>query len=97
MSRARDNWRMYGPPLVAAIMFAIAAAQYAWAQQWERFLVPMACATFGFACTAASDEVADWTGRYRWTYDSFWTYPPSWIRVLGFGLLIYASVLGFRR
>lgn len=78
-------------------MFAIAAAQYGWLHQWKRLLVPIACAAFGFACAAASEEVADWTARYGWTYESFWTYPPTWIRFLGFGLRIYADIFGFRR
>lgn len=97
MTRLRDNWQMYGPALIAAIMFAMAMAQYAWLCQWERQLVPMACAAFGFACAAASEEVADWTGRYGVTYESFWTYPTTLIRLFGFGLLIYADFFGFRR
>jgi hypothetical protein len=97
VSRSKDNLQIYGPPALAVVLFAIAIAQYVWIGQWERLLVPMACAALGFVCAIASHEVADWTGSYRWTYDTYWTYPPTWVRTFGWMVLVYVDVFGFRR
>ena len=51
--------------------------------------------TFGYVCVVASHEVADWTGRFGWSYQSFWTYPPTYVRFFGFVLLIGAILFGF--
>jgi hypothetical protein len=94
--RLRESLRMYWPHLVAAVLFAIALAQYVWIGHWEALARPMAFAAFGFACAVASHEVADWTGQYGWSYESFWTYPPVWVRAAGFAILAAVDVFGFR-
>ena len=86
---------MYWPHALAAILFAIVAWKYVARAQWEAYLNPMVTATFGFSCVVASDEVADWTGRYGWTYQSFWTYPPNYVRFFGFVLLAGTLLFGF--
>jgi hypothetical protein len=88
---------MYGLPAVAVVLFAVAIGQYAWIGQWLRLYRPMALATVGFMSAVASHEMADWTGTFGWSYDNFWSYPPTWVQVFGFGVLIYADLFGFRR
>ena len=95
MSRLSDNMQMYWPHVVAALLLGVAVWQYVSLGQWEAYLKPMATAAFGFVCVAASHEVADWTGRYGWTYQSFWTYPPTYVRFFGFVLLLGAALFGF--
>jgi hypothetical protein len=95
MSRANDNVQMYWPHVVATILFAIAVWKYVSLAQWELNLKPIAFATFGFVCVVASHEVADWTGRYGWTYQSFWTYPPTYVQFFGFVLLVGTNLFGF--
>jgi hypothetical protein len=95
--RFRETLRMYWPHLVATALFALALAQYVAIGRWEALVRPLAIAAFGFACAVASHEVADWTGHYRWSYDSFWTYPPAWVRAVGFVLLVAVDLFGFRR
>lgn len=95
MSRISDNVRMYWAHAVGTVLFVIAVWQYVSLSQWEAFLKPMALAALGFVSVVASDEVADWTGRYGWTYESFWSYPPTSVRFLGFVLLIGAILFGF--
>jgi len=97
MSQPRDNLQLYGPPAAALLLLAIAIGRYIVAARWEQNFVSLAFALFGFVSAVASDEVADWTGRYGWTSDSYWTYPPIWVRVSGFAILIAVIVLGFRR
>ena len=96
MSRLSDNVQMYWGHVVGTILFGIAVWQYVSLGQWESFLKPMALAVLGFVSIVASHEVADWTGRYGWTYDSFWTYPPTYVRFFGFVLLIGAILFGFK-
>jgi hypothetical protein len=86
---------MYWPHVVAAVLLAIAAWQYVSMAQWEPYLKWMAIAVFGFVCVVASDEVASWTGRYGWIYQSFWTYPPTYVRFFGFVLLAAVILFGF--
>jgi hypothetical protein len=87
---------MYWAHAVATLLFGIAVWKYVSLAQWNVFLKPMAFAGFGFVCVVASHEVADWTGRYGWTYDSFWTYPPTYVRFFGFVLLVGALIFGFK-
>jgi hypothetical protein len=95
MSRLKDNLRMYWPHLVAIVLFGISVWRYVTLAQWEVYLKSIALASFGFICVVASDEVADYSGRYSWTYDSFWTYPPTYVRFFGFVLLICVDLFGF--
>ena len=87
---------MYWAHAVDGLLFGIAVWRYVTLAQWEAFVKPMALAAFGFVCVVGSHEVADWTGRYSWTYDSFWTYPPTYIRFFGLTLLVGVLLLGFK-
>jgi hypothetical protein len=96
MGRIKDNAEMYWPHAVAIVLFALATWKYVSIGQWEAFLKPIALAALGFVSVVANHEVADWTGRYGWTHQSFWTYPPMYVRFFGFMLLIGALLFGFR-
>jgi hypothetical protein len=87
---------MYCAHVVGAILFAFAVWRYFSLGQWEAYLIPMATAALGFACVVASHQVADWTGRYGWTYERFWTYPPMYVRFFGLALLLGAVLFGFK-
>lgn len=95
MGRWSDNLQMYWPHAVGTLLFAIVVWRYVSLGQWEAFWKPFAIGAFGYMCVIASHEVADWTGRYSWTYDSFWTYPPTYVRFTGFVLLLGVIVFGF--
>lgn len=86
---------MYWPQVVGTLLFAIVVWRYVALGRWEAFMQPFAWAGFGYLSVIASDEVANWTGRYGWTYDSFWTYPPTYVRCFGFILLIGVLLFGF--
>jgi hypothetical protein len=94
-SRLGDNLRMYWPHGLATILFVIAVWRYLTIGQWEAQLIAICAAAFGFVCVVASHEVADWTGRYGWTHESFWTYPPTYVRFVGFVFLGGALFFGF--
>lgn len=96
MSRWRENLQMYWAQAISLVLFGIALSRYVSIGRWEQHLPSMAWAAFGFDSAVASDEVADWTGRYGWTTDSFWTYPPTWVRVFGFMALVAVNLFGFR-
>jgi hypothetical protein len=96
MSRVKDNLQMYWPHAVGMFLFAFAVWRYVSIAQWEAYLKTFALAVFGFISVVASEEVASYSGRYGWTYDSFWTYPPTYIRSFGFFLLIVVDLFGFR-
>jgi hypothetical protein len=96
MSRVKDNLQMYWPHAVATILFAFAVWRYVSIAQWEAYLKTFAIAVFGFISVVASDEEASYSGRYSWTYDSFWTYPPAYVRSLGFVLLVAVDLFSFR-
>jgi hypothetical protein len=72
MSRSRDNLQMYGLPAVALVLFAIAVGQYIWIGQRVRLYRPMALAMVGLMSAVAGHEIADWTGTFGRSYDSFW-------------------------
>jgi hypothetical protein len=95
--RFRETLRMYWPHLVATALFGMAIAQYVAIGRWEALLRPIAVAALGYGCAVASYEVADWTGQYGWSYESFWTYPPAWVRAAGFVILVAVNLVGFRR
>jgi hypothetical protein len=86
---------MYWPALLALALFVPVAWRYIELAEWERYVVTLAVAAFGFVSTAAAEETAAWTGRYEWTYERFWTYPPNWIRSFGVVLLVGANLFGF--
>ena len=96
MSRVKDNLQMYWPHAVGILLLAIAVWRDISIAQWETYAKTVAIAAFGFVCVVASDEVASHTGRYGWTYDSFWTYPPTYVRFFGFVLLVAVDLFGFR-
>ncbi len=73
MSRLTDNLRLHWPLLVGLLLFLPAAWKYSSLGRWEAHVVSAAMGLYGRASTAFADEVASWTGRYGWTYQSSWT------------------------
>ncbi len=76
---------------LATPLFAYSVGRYVSVAQWEAHLDDVAGAAAGFLCVVAS-----WTGRYGWPYESFWTYPPTYVRFIGFVLLAVVALFGFR-
>jgi hypothetical protein len=95
MSRLKDTLSMHWPLAVGVALFVPAAWKYWSLGEWEAHVVSMALAAFGFVATVAPDEVSSWTGRYGWTYGSFWTYPPTYLRFVGLALQVGVLVWGF--
>jgi hypothetical protein len=83
MSQLKDNINMHWPIVAGLVLFAPAAWLYYSHGRWEEEITEGALAVFGLVCTIAPDEVAGWTGRYGWTYESFWSYPPTYLRFMG--------------
>ena len=96
MSRLKDNLRMHWPLLVGLVLFLPAAWMYYSLGRWEEYAVSAAMGLYGFVSTAFADEVASWTGRYGWTYQSFWTYPPTYVRFMGIAVQLGVLMFGFR-
>jgi hypothetical protein len=82
--------------VVGVILFVPAAWKYWSFGEWEAHAPSMALAVFGFAAMVAPDEVSSWTGRYGWTYESFWTYPATYVRLAGFAIQVGVLVWGFQ-
>jgi len=95
VSRLSDNISMYWPLVVGTLLFVPAAWRYYTLGQWEAHIYSAAAALFGYVAVIAPDELSSWTGRYGWTYESFWTYPATYVRFFGFTLLVGALVFGF--
>ena len=87
---------MYWPLIVGLVLFVPAAWKYYSLGLWELHIKSAALAVFGFLCTAFSDEVSSWSGRYGWTYEDFWTYPPTYLRFLGIVIQLGVLVFGFK-
>ena len=96
MSRFKDNLEMYSPLLVSLALFIPAAWKYYRLGQWEAYAVSAAFAALGFVSAAFPEEVSSWTGRYRWTYETFLTYPPTYVRFFGFVIQVCVLLFGFR-
>jgi hypothetical protein len=95
MGRWSETWRMYWPHAIATVLYAVVVWRYVSLGQWWEFFRPFATATFGYMCVVACAEVADWTGTFTWSYESFWTYPPTYVRLVGFVLLAGVILYGF--
>ncbi len=93
MELFKDILRQYWLNMVAFAIFVAALTRYVQLAKWEQHLVPFAVASFGFVCVVASDEVSDWTGRYGWTRQQWWQYPPNFVRFAGGVALVVASVM----
>lgn len=91
----RDNLLMYWPHVLALALFAPSAWRFFSAAAWERDAVWAVVAVGGLVSALAPDEVSSWTGRYGWTYESFWTYPPTYVRFAGLAMLTVALLFGF--
>ena len=96
MSRLKQNLQMYWPTLVGVLLFIPAAWQYYSLGMWEKYVADAALGLLAFVCVLAPEEVSSWTGRYGWTYDSFWTYPATYVRFFGFTMQIWVLLFGFR-
>lgn len=95
MSRLKDNLSIHWPLLLGLALLMPAAWMYIAMQDWEARISSAAIAVLGFVCTAFPDEVSSWTGRYGWTYESFWTYPSTYVRFCGILTQVLVLVLGF--
>jgi hypothetical protein len=89
--------RQYWLNLLACGVFAADVVRYVRLAEWEQRLAPFAFAAFGFVSVVASEEVADWTGRYGWTRQQWWQDPPSYVRFTGGVMLIVATIVLYRR
>jgi hypothetical protein len=96
MGRMRDNLAMYWPLPVGVALYGPIVWRYVAIGEWERHIASIAVGTLGFVSAVAADEVAEYTGRYGWTYESFWTYPPNWICVSGLLILVLVNLFGFQ-
>ena len=88
--------RQYWLNLLAAGVFAAYLIRYVRLAEWEPRLAPFAFAAFGFVSVVASQEVAEWTGRYGWTRQQWWQDPPSYVRFTGGVMLIVATIVLYR-
>ena len=96
MDLIRDFLRQYWLNFLAFLVFLAALVRYVGLAGWEQHLVPFAVAAFGFVCVVASDEVADWTGRYGWTRQQWRQYPSTFVRFAGGVALVVATVVLYR-
>jgi len=96
MSQLKHNLQMYGPAVIGILLFIPAAWRYYSLGMWEKYLVEAAISLLGFVSVLVPEEVSSWTGRYGWTYESFWTYPATYVRFLGFAALVGVLVFGFQ-
>ncbi len=78
-------------------MFLAALIRYVRLAGWEQHLLPFAYAAFGFVCVIASDEVAEWTGRYGWSRQQWRQDPGSFVRFAGGVVLVVATVVLYLR
>jgi len=97
MDLLKDIFRQYWLNMLGFAVFLAAALRYIRLAEWEQRLVPFALAAFGFVCVIASEEVAEWTGRYGWTREQWWQYPGSFVRLAGGVILIVATFVLFSR
>ncbi len=97
MDLSKNLVRQYGLNALALCVFLAALIRYVHLAGWEQNLVPFASSAFGFVCVVASDEVADWTGRYGWTRQQWWQYPGTFVRFAGGVALVAATVILYCR
>jgi len=96
MDTIKEFLRQFWLHIVAFAIFVAALVRYVQLAQWEQQLVPFASAAFGFVCVVASDEVAEWTGRYGWSRQQWWQYPGTFVRFAGGVALVVATVALYR-
>jgi hypothetical protein len=84
--------RQHWVNLLALAVFGAAVIRYVYLARWEEHLLLFAYAGLGFLCVVASEEVAEWTGRYGWTRQQWWEYPATWVRCFGGVALIIATI-----
>lgn len=80
---------------LAIAVFIIAGIRYLSLQRWGDFIVEIIVAWFGLLSILASSEVADFTGDYGWTRDEWWLSSENIVELIGWMLLIVASVRMF--
>ena len=83
MDLIKEFVRQYWLNMLAFAMFLAALIRYVHLAGWEQHLVPFASAAFGFVCVIASDEMAEWTGRYGWSRQQWRQHPSSFVRFAG--------------
>jgi len=96
MDLVKDVLRQYWLHIVALVIFAIAAVRF-W-QLPDRFghLRLFLLALGGVVAVIASDEFAEYTGRYGWTRSQFRIQPTWFVRLIGCLFLLWATVRLFR-
>jgi uncharacterized membrane protein len=57
----------------------------------EQHFLYLVVVVFGLTATLVPDEVADWSGRYGWTRQSFRVLPAEAVRWAGFGILVIVT------
>jgi hypothetical protein len=87
MNAFLDIVRQYWLNAIALIAFAFAAARYIHIADWEGRLIQVLLAFGGMVMVVASDEFADWTGRYGWTRNQWLQYPGWFVKLVGIILL----------
>jgi len=97
MDLIRGLVRQYWVNILALVVFLAALIRYVRLAGWEQHLVPFAWAAFGLVCVVASDEVAEWTGRYGWTRQQWWQHPSTFVRFSGGLILVVATVVLYCR
>lgn len=97
MELIKDFLRQYWINIIAFAVFLAALLRYIQLARWEQHFTPFAVAAFGFICVIASEEVAEWTGRYGWTRQQWWNYPSNYVRVAGGVALLVATVVLYSR
>ena len=95
MSRLKDNLIIWWPLAVGLVLFVPSAWKYYSLGQWIDQVDWAAFALLGFVSTAFPEEVSSWTGRYGWTYESFWTYPATYVQFSGIVTQLVVLLFGF--
>lgn len=95
MSRLKDNLIIWWPLAVGLALFVPTAWRYYELGLPLEYLGTALVAFHAFACTAFPEEVSSWTGRYGWTYESFWTYPATYVQFFGVVTQVWVLLFGF--
>lgn len=96
MDLIKNSIRQYWPNLLACVIFLAATLRFVRLGDWEQHWVPFAWAFFGFISVVASEEVAEWTGRYGWTRQQWRQYPSGLVRRAGGAVLVVATIVLYR-
>lgn len=85
MDILKDILRQYWFHLLALVVLIFAALRYWWLGNYlelERIRLMILCVG-GFVAVIASEEFAEWTGRYGFTRSQWYTAPTWYVRLVG--------------